>query len=115
MSPAITIYGQTYTHKGRAFQVWSYLDDPDPKRSTLRFAFQAGGMTRVGLPDRKDALTQARRHLDALPRQPDEKTAVDEEPMAVREQHQQQQSLSRYDDDAEAEAQSRPAQLSLFQ
>jgi hypothetical protein len=82
MSTAITIYSREYTHQGHAFSVWSYLDDPDPKRSTLLFAYRAAGVTRVGLPDRKAALRQARRHLDALPDPPDEKTAVDEAPMA---------------------------------
>jgi hypothetical protein len=82
MNTAITIYSQGYTHQGRAFSVWSYLDDPDPERSTLLFAYRADGVTHVGLPDRKEALTQARRRLDALPDQPDEKTAVDEAPMA---------------------------------
>jgi hypothetical protein len=71
MSTAITIYSREYTHQGHAFSVWSYLDDPDPKRSTLLFAYRAAGVTRVGLPDRKDALRQARRHLDALPDPPD--------------------------------------------
>jgi hypothetical protein len=71
MSAAITIYSQEYTHKGRAFCVWSYLDDPDPECSTLLFAYRAAGVTREGLPDRKEALAQALRHLDALPEQPD--------------------------------------------
>jgi hypothetical protein len=86
MNTAITIYSREYTHQGHAFSVWSYLDDPDPKRSTLLFAYRAAGVTRVGLPDRKAALRQARRHLDALPPPlpdpPDEKTAVDEAPLA---------------------------------
>jgi len=72
MSPAITIYRQGYTHKGRAFCVWSYLDDPDPKRSTLRFAFQAEGETVEGLADRADAIRQARERIDQRPAEPAE-------------------------------------------
>jgi hypothetical protein len=74
MSPAITIYRQTYTHKGRAFQVWSYLDDPDPKRSTLLFAFQAEGETVEGLADRADAIGKARERIDRRPAEPGEAT-----------------------------------------
>jgi hypothetical protein len=88
MSAAITIYRQEYTHKGHAFSVWSYLDDPDPERSTLLFAYRAAGVTRVGLPDRKEALTHARRRLDALPDRPEEKTAVDQVPTVGWEQRQ---------------------------
>jgi hypothetical protein len=101
MSPAITIYSQEYNHKGHAFSVWSYLDDPDPERSTMGFAYRAAGVTRAGLPDRQDALRQARRHLDALAAPPDEQTAVAEAPMAGQAQQQhQQQAISRQPDPA---------------
>ena len=74
MSPAITIYSQTYTHKGHAFQVWSYLDDPDPKRSTLRFAFRVEGVTVQGLSDREGAIRKACQRIDELPAKPTEET-----------------------------------------
>ena len=96
----VTIYSQEYTHQGHAFCVWSYLDDPDPQKSTLLFAYRADGVTRVGLSDRKEALRQARRHLDALPVPTDEKTAAEEAPRAVREQHQQHPNLSHRPDPA---------------
>jgi hypothetical protein len=80
MSPALTIYRQGYTHKGRAFCVWSYLDDPDPKRSTLRFAFQAEGETVEGLADRAEAIRQARGRIDRRPAEPGEATPGREVP-----------------------------------
>jgi hypothetical protein len=80
MSPAITIYRQTYNHKGRAFQVWSYLDGPDPKRSTLRFAFQAEGETVEGLADRAEAIRKARERIDRRPAEPGEPTPGREVP-----------------------------------
>jgi hypothetical protein len=83
MSPAITIYRQTYSHKGRAFCVWSYLDDPDPKRSTLRFAFQVEGETVDGLTDRADALRKARERIDRRPAEPGEATPGREAPQSI--------------------------------
>jgi hypothetical protein len=100
MRAAITIYSQTYTHKGGAFSVWSYLDDPDPKRSTLLFAFSLEGETVAGLPDRAEAVRKARRRLDELPAKSNEKQAVDETPPVIQEEHQQQQDLSRQPDTA---------------
>jgi hypothetical protein len=70
MSPAITIYSQTYTHKGRAFQVWSYLDDPDPKGSTMHFALRVEGETVEGLADRAEAIRKARERIDKRPAAP---------------------------------------------
>jgi hypothetical protein len=83
MSPALTIYRQGYTHKGRAFCVWSYLDDPDPKRSTLRFAFQAEGETVEGLADRADAVRKARERIDRRPAEPGEATPGMEVPQPI--------------------------------
>jgi hypothetical protein len=83
MSPAITIYRQTYTHKGHAFQVWSYLDDPDPKRSTLLFAFQAEGETVEGLADRADAIRKARERIDRRPAEPSEATPGRDAPQTI--------------------------------
>jgi hypothetical protein len=83
MRAAITIYSQTYTHKGRAFSVWSYLDDPDPKRSTLRFAFQAEGEAVEGLADRAEAIRQARQRIDRRPAEPGEATPGREVPQTI--------------------------------
>ena len=102
MSPAIIIYSQTYTHKGRAFSVWSYLDDPDPKRSTLRFAFQAEGETVEGLADRADAVRKARERIDQRPPEPGEATPAAAPP-------QQSELAQRL-----AEAPARPAQRGLL-
>ena len=63
----VTICSQTYTHKGYAFQVWSYLDDPEPQKSTMRFAFRVEGETVQGLSDRKEAVRKARQRIDELP------------------------------------------------
>ena len=83
MSLALTIYRQTYIHKGRAFQVWSYLDDPDPERSTLLFAFQAEGETVEGLADRADAIRKARERIDRRPAEPGEATTGREVPQTI--------------------------------
>lgn len=94
----VTIYRQTYTHKGRAFSVWSYLDDPDPKRSTLLFAFQAESETVEGLADRADAVRKARERIDQRPPEPGEATPPQQSELAQRL----------------AEAPARPAQLVLL-
>jgi hypothetical protein len=94
MSPAITIYRQTYTHKGHAFSVWSYLDDPDPKRSTLHFAFQAEGETVEGLPDRADAVRKARQRIDSRPAEPGEATPGIDPPQAIQGHPPQQAELA---------------------
>jgi hypothetical protein len=62
------IYGQTQTHKGHEFAVWSYLDDPNPEKSTMRFAFQVEGVTVDGLPDRAEAIRKARERIDSSAR-----------------------------------------------
>jgi hypothetical protein len=102
MSPAITIYSQTYTHKGHAFQVWSYLDGPDPKRSTLHFALRVEGETVEGLADRAEAVRKARKRIDQRPPEPGEATPAAAPP-------QQSELAQRL-----AEAPARPAQLGLF-
>ena len=83
MSPAITIYRQTYTHKGHAFQVWSYLDGLDPKRSTMHFALRVEGETVEGLADRADAIRQARERIDRRPAEPGEATPGREVPQRM--------------------------------
>jgi hypothetical protein len=102
MSSAITIYSREYAYKGHAFQVWSYLDNPDPNRSTLRFAFQAEGETVESLPDRAEAVRQARQRIDELPAKPVEETPAADPPQAIQAQQAKQQEIAR------------PAQLSLL-
>jgi hypothetical protein len=94
MSPALTIYRQGYTHKGRAFCVWSYLDDPDPKRSTLLFAFQAEGETVKGLADRAEAIRKARERIDKRPAEPGEVTPGMEVPQTIQGHPPQQAELA---------------------
>lgn len=66
----VIIYRQTQTHKGYEFAVWSYLDDPNPEKSTMRFAFQVEGVTVDGLPDRAGAVRKARERIGKLPAKP---------------------------------------------
>src|SRR5689334_8980471 len=110
MSPALTIYRQGYTHKGRAFCVWSYLDDPDPKRSTLLFAFQAEGETVGGFSDRADAIGKARERIDKRPAEPGEATPAADPPKAGQGQQPHQSEIAQ----RREEAPTRPAQRTLF-
>jgi hypothetical protein len=82
VNPAITLYRQTYTHKGRAFQVWSYLDEPDPKGSTLHFALRVEGVTVQGLSDREEAIRKARQRIDELPAKAVEEAPATDPPQA---------------------------------
>jgi hypothetical protein len=110
MNAERVIYRQEYAHKGHAFSVLSYLDDPDPKRSTMRFAFRVEGVTVEGLPDRAEAIRQARRRIDELSAKPVEATPAADPPQASQDQNPQQPEVAQ----RQAEAKSRPAQLSLF-
>jgi hypothetical protein len=94
MSPAITIYRQGYAHKGHAFSVWSYLDGPDPKRSTLRFAFQAEGETIEGLANRAEAIRKARERIDKRPAEPGEATPGMDVPQTIQGHPPQQAELA---------------------
>jgi hypothetical protein len=61
------IYRQAYRYRDRSFEVWSYLDDPDPARSSLLFAFQAEGETVGSFCDRTDAIGEARERIGKRP------------------------------------------------
>ena len=80
MNTGTVIYSQTYSHRGHEFLVWSYLATNEGG-SVMLFACQFDGVTVEGLPDRSEAVRQARRHLDALPSEP-----AEEGPQAIREQ-----------------------------
>jgi hypothetical protein len=88
------IYHQTYTHKGYAFCVWSYLDDPDPKRSTLHFALRVEGETVEGLADRADAIRKARERIGKLPAEPGEATPGIDAPQRIQGHPPQQAELA---------------------
>jgi hypothetical protein len=94
MSPAITIYRQTYTYKGHAFQVWSYLDHPDPKGSTMHFALRVEGEMVEGLADRAEAIRQARERIDRRPAEPGEATPGREAPQTSQGHPPQQAELA---------------------
>jgi len=104
------IYRQAYRYRDRSFEVWSYLDEPDPASSSLRFAFQAESETVEGFADRADAVRKARERIDELPAKPVEETPAIEAPKANQGQQPQPSEL----DQLRAEAQARPAQLTLF-
>ena len=102
MNPETVIYRQAYRYRDRSFEVWSYLDDPDPASSSLLFAFQAEGETVEGLADRANAVRKARERIDQRPPEPGEAT-----PAAVPPQ--QSELAQRL-----AEAPARPAQPGLL-
>ena len=74
------IYSQVYKYKGGEFQVWSYLSSSDPQSSSLLFAFQSGGETVEGLPNREDAIRQARERIVELSPEPVETTPAADQP-----------------------------------
>jgi len=78
----IIIYRQAHKYKGREFTTWSYLDDPDPNKSTMRFAFSLEGETVAELPDRAEAVRKARQRIDELPAKPVEETPASDPPQA---------------------------------
>jgi hypothetical protein len=88
------IYSRTHTHKGHAFQVWSYLDDPDPERSTLHFALRVEGETVEGLADRAEAIGKARQRIDRRPAEPGEATLGREAPQTIQGHPPQQEGLA---------------------
>jgi hypothetical protein len=81
MNTGTVIYSQTYGHKGHEFLVWSYLE-ANEGGSAMFFAHQCDGVTVEGLPDREEAVRQARRHIDHLPSEPVEESPVAEAPQA---------------------------------
>ena len=87
----IIIYRQAHTYKGREFAVWSYLDDPDPQKSTMLYAFQVEGVTVAGIQDRPEAIRQARQRIDGLPAKPVEATPAADAPQANQGPQQRQQ------------------------
>jgi hypothetical protein len=94
MSPAITIYSQTYAHKGHAFTAWSYLDGKNVESSSMRFAVSVEGETVAGLLDRAEAIRKARQRIDELPAKPIEDTPVAGPPQAIRGHPPQQAELA---------------------
>jgi hypothetical protein len=100
MNSETVIYSRTHTHKGHAFQVWSYLDDPDPKRSTMLFAYRVEGVTVGGLPDRAEAIHKARQRIDEQAAKPVQETPAADPPQAIQDPHPQQHDLSRRSDPA---------------
>ena len=90
----VIIYRQTQTHKGHEFAVWSYLDDPNPEKSTMRFAFQLEGVTVDGLPDRAEAVRKARERIDKLPAKPGEATPGRDAPQTIQGHPPQQAELA---------------------
>ena len=74
MNTETVIYSQAYRYRDRSFEVWSYLDDPDPASSSLLFALRVEGETVEGLADRADAIRQARERIDRRPAEPGEAT-----------------------------------------
>ena len=94
MNAETVIYRQAYRCRGRSFEVWSYLDDPDPARSSLRFAFQAEGEAVGGFSDRAEALRKARERIDRRPAEPGEATPGREVPQTMQGQAPQQAELA---------------------
>lgn len=91
MDTDTVIYSQEYRHKGREFLVWSYLC-ANEEGSTMLFAYQCDGVTIEGLPDRDNAVRQARQHIDKLPAEPVEETPVVDAPSESQERQGQQQT-----------------------
>jgi hypothetical protein len=88
MTTTNVIYSQTYQYQGRQFLVWSYLD-ANEEGSVMLFAFQCDGVTVEGLPDRDNAVGQARQHVDKLLAEPVEEAPVVDAPQASQGQQQQ--------------------------
>ena len=88
------IYSQAYKHRGHEFQAWSYLDDPEPQKYTMRFAFRVGGVTVGGLSDREEAIRKARERIDELPPEPTEETPAADPSQAIQAHPPQQAELA---------------------
>ena len=73
-------------------------------------AFSLEGETVAGLPDRADAVCKARERIDKRPAELVEETPAADPPKANQGQQPRQSELVQL----QAEAKSRPAQLSLF-
>jgi len=104
------IYSQVYKHKGRQFTAWSYLDGKDAESSGMLFAFSLEGETVEGLPDRAEAIREARQRIDRLPAKPVEETPAPDPPQASQGQQPQPSEIAQRREGAPT----RPAQRTLF-